>query len=156
MPSAVGTRPNEEREKSVVPSSVSIALMQKAIGVDFTPSEVIAKVMDFHHWIPDIDMYNAFFNKSASAVDWLIDLGIEFDHLRRRAVVKVHVKRLPITTIEYNFSLRVDSSFKVEVLVLFHISSLFSFQLIPLMNRILTHNVSQNAVEEHTCIPIGS
>ena len=56
--------------------------MQKALGVDFTPSEVIAKVMDFHHWIPDIDMYNAFFNKSASTVDWLIDLGVEFDHVQ--------------------------------------------------------------------------
>ena len=30
--------------------------MQKELGVDFTPADVIAKVMDFHHWIPDIVM----------------------------------------------------------------------------------------------------
>ena len=56
--------------------------MQKELGVDFTPADVIAKVMDFHHWIPDIDMYYAFFNKSASTVDWLMDLGVEFDHVQ--------------------------------------------------------------------------
>lgn len=55
---------------------------QKEAGETFTASEVIAKCMDFHHWIPSTEMYREFFDMSADSVDWLESIGVEFDHVQ--------------------------------------------------------------------------
>ncbi len=35
--------------------------------------------MDYHHWIPDTDLYQTYFSASAANVEWMIGNGIEFE-----------------------------------------------------------------------------
>lgn len=55
---------------------------QEEAGVDATVSDVIKSVMDFHHWHPHYDLYKAFFDITGDTIQWLEDLGVEFDHVR--------------------------------------------------------------------------
>jgi fumarate reductase flavoprotein subunit len=55
---------------------------QKEAGEDFTADEVIMDCMDYHHWIPNPDLYEAFFTRTAETVDWLESLGVSFDHVQ--------------------------------------------------------------------------
>lgn len=55
---------------------------QKEVGETVTASDVIEECMDYHHWIPDYEMYKTFFNKTAETIDWLESMGVEFDHVQ--------------------------------------------------------------------------
>lgn len=55
---------------------------QKEAGETVTASDVIQECMDYHHWIPDYEMYKKFFNKTAETIDWLESIGVEFDHVQ--------------------------------------------------------------------------
>ncbi len=55
---------------------------QKEAGETVTASDVIEECMDYHHWIPDYEMYKKFFNKTAETIDWLEGIGVEFDHVQ--------------------------------------------------------------------------
>ncbi len=55
---------------------------QIAAGETVTAAEVIKECMNYHHWVPNIELYRAFFNKTAATVDWLESIGVEFDHVQ--------------------------------------------------------------------------
>jgi len=55
---------------------------QKEAGADFNTNEIIQACLDFHHWIPSAALYQNFFEHTAGSVDWLEDLGVEFDHVQ--------------------------------------------------------------------------
>ena len=55
---------------------------QAEAGESFTADEVILECMDYHHWIPDPELYEEFFTRTAETVDWLEELGVEFDHVQ--------------------------------------------------------------------------
>lgn len=55
----------------------------KEAGNPQTVQEAVNSVMDFHHWVPNHDLYLKFFSKTASTVEWLEDLGVEFDHVQQ-------------------------------------------------------------------------
>lgn len=55
----------------------------KEAGETQTVAEAIANCMDYHHWVPNHDMYKAFFGKTGETVEWLEDLGVEFDHVQK-------------------------------------------------------------------------
>lgn len=55
---------------------------QKDAGETFTADEVIIDCLDYHHWIPDPEQYQAFFTRTAGTVEWLEDLGVKFDHVQ--------------------------------------------------------------------------
>ena len=52
-------------------------------GETQTIAEAINNCMDFHHWVPDHGLYLKFFGKTASTIEWLESLGIEFDHVQQ-------------------------------------------------------------------------
>ena len=55
---------------------------QEEAGETFTADEVILECMDYHHWIPDPQLYEEFFTRTAETVDWLESLGVVFDHVQ--------------------------------------------------------------------------
>jgi fumarate reductase flavoprotein subunit len=38
--------------------------------------------MNYHHWVPDYNLYRAFFDRTAETVDWLESIGVEFSHVQ--------------------------------------------------------------------------
>lgn len=40
--------------------------------------EVVSACMDYHHWVPNHELYMNFFNKSGETIDWCQDLGAKF------------------------------------------------------------------------------
>lgn len=40
--------------------------------------EVVAACMDYHHWVPNHQLYMNFFNKSGDTIDWCQELGAKF------------------------------------------------------------------------------
>ena len=55
---------------------------QDEAGEAFTADEVIIECLDYHHWIPDPQLYEEFFTRTAETVDWLEGLGVVFDHVQ--------------------------------------------------------------------------
>ena len=55
---------------------------QLEAGAHATSAELIAQCMNYHHWVPDYALYRVFFDKTASTIDWLEDLGVEFSHVQ--------------------------------------------------------------------------
>lgn len=55
---------------------------QEEAGETFTADEVIIECLDYHHWIPNPQLYEEFFTRTADTVDWLEDLGVKFDHVQ--------------------------------------------------------------------------
>ena len=55
---------------------------QEEAGETFTADEVILECMNYHHWIPDPQLYEEFFTRTAETVDWLESLGVVFDHVQ--------------------------------------------------------------------------
>ncbi|MDR2382076.1 MAG: FAD-dependent oxidoreductase [Bifidobacteriaceae bacterium] len=54
---------------------------QEERGVTTTVDEAVIRVMDYHHWIPDIDLYRTYFSQSAETIKWCEDLGADFTDL---------------------------------------------------------------------------
>jgi fumarate reductase flavoprotein subunit len=52
-------------------------------GETQTVAEAINNCMDYHHWVPSHDLYEAFFSQTSDTIDWLEDLGVEFDHVQK-------------------------------------------------------------------------
>ena len=55
---------------------------QLEAGAHATSAELIAQCTNYHHWVPDYALYRTFFDKTASTIDWLEDLGVEFSHVQ--------------------------------------------------------------------------
>ena len=55
---------------------------QAEAGETATAAEIIQKCMAYHHWVPEYELYRAFFDKTAETIDWLESLGVEFDHVQ--------------------------------------------------------------------------
>ena len=55
---------------------------QEEAGETFTADEVIIECLDYHHWIPNPQLYEEFFVRTAETVTWLEDLGVVFDHVQ--------------------------------------------------------------------------
>ncbi len=54
---------------------------EKAADNDRTVDECILDCLKYHHWVPDHELYESFFSQTSETIDWLEDLGVEFDHL---------------------------------------------------------------------------
>ncbi len=52
-------------------------------GETQTIAEAITNCMDYHHWVPSHDLYETFFGQTSETIDWLEDLGVEFDHVQQ-------------------------------------------------------------------------
>lgn len=52
-------------------------------GETQTVAEAINNCMDYHHWVPNHDLYKKFFGTTGETVEWLEDLGVEFDHVQQ-------------------------------------------------------------------------
>lgn len=55
---------------------------QKDAGIEIDQNEIIQRLMNYHHWVPNPEMYHTFFEKTASTIDWLEDLGCKFREVR--------------------------------------------------------------------------
>lgn len=55
---------------------------QKEAGVDIHFDEMVSHLMEYHHWIPDYDLYRTFFSNSADAIEWLESLDCNFQRVR--------------------------------------------------------------------------
>lgn len=51
---------------------------QKDAGVALDADEMLAKAMEFHHYVPSQELYRSFFNRSADNIEWCEDLGIKY------------------------------------------------------------------------------
>lgn len=58
---------------------------QKEKGLDYTIDEFLLDVLEFHHYIPNINLLRTYFEKTASTIDWLEELGVEFDFVQSQA-----------------------------------------------------------------------
>lgn len=49
-------------------------------GYDYDPDveAVVAKCMDYHHWVPNHSLYMNFYNESAETIDWCQEHGAKF------------------------------------------------------------------------------
>lgn len=52
-------------------------------GETQTIAEAITNCMDYHHWVPSFDLYKKFFGQTGETIEWLEDLGVEFDHVQQ-------------------------------------------------------------------------
>ena len=52
-------------------------------GETQTVAEAINNCMDYHHWVPNHDLYKKFFSTTGETIEWLEDLGVEFDHVQQ-------------------------------------------------------------------------
>ena len=54
---------------------------QKEAGYDIDVEEIIGRLMTYHHYVPDPELYRAFFNKTAETIDWLEKEGVGFQEV---------------------------------------------------------------------------
>jgi fumarate reductase flavoprotein subunit len=52
--------------------------LQKEAGIDIPVAYATDKCMEYHHWLPDRTIYEAFFNESGETIDWCLDIGVEY------------------------------------------------------------------------------
>lgn len=52
---------------------------QKAKGATLTVDEAIHKALDYHHCIPEYDIYENWLSRTAETIDWLEDHGVMFE-----------------------------------------------------------------------------
>lgn len=51
---------------------------QRMAGYNYTPEEIFLKHMHYTHWKADARLVMEYFRKSASTIEWLEDMGVEF------------------------------------------------------------------------------
>ncbi len=54
---------------------------QKEAGYEIDVEEIISRLMTYHHYVPDPELYRAFFNKTAETIDWLEKEGVGFQEV---------------------------------------------------------------------------
>lgn len=54
---------------------------QKEAGIQIDPDEIIGRLMTYHHYVPDPELYHVFFNKTAETIDWLEKEGVGFQEV---------------------------------------------------------------------------
>ena len=54
---------------------------QEESGIQIDTEEIIGRLMTYHHYVPDADLYRAFFAKTASTIDWLEERGVGFQEV---------------------------------------------------------------------------
>ncbi len=54
---------------------------QKEAGYEIDVEEIISRLMTYHHYVPDPELYRAFFNKTAETIDWLEEEGVGFQEV---------------------------------------------------------------------------
>lgn len=54
---------------------------QKEAGIQIDTEEIIGRLMSYHHYVPEAELYRAFFNKTAETIDWLEERGVGFDEV---------------------------------------------------------------------------
>ncbi len=54
---------------------------QKEAGYEIDVEEIIGRLMTYHHYVPDPELYRAFFNKTAETIDWLEKEGVGFQEV---------------------------------------------------------------------------
>ena len=55
--------------------------LQKEAGYEIDVEEIIGRLMTYHHYVPDPELYRAFFNKTAETIDWLEKEGVGFQEV---------------------------------------------------------------------------
>lgn len=50
----------------------------KAAGQTYTVQDAVANCLEYHHWIPDHQLYENFFGQTAETIEWLEGHGITF------------------------------------------------------------------------------
>ena len=53
--------------------------LEKEAGYTHTVTEIVNKCLDYHHYIPSHELYTTFFNNTANTIEWMENLGCEFD-----------------------------------------------------------------------------
>ena len=54
---------------------------QKEARVEIDVEEIIGRLMTYHHYVPDPELYRTFFNKTAETIDWLEQEGVGFQEV---------------------------------------------------------------------------
>ena len=55
---------------------------QKDAGIELNKDDLLVKAVEFHHYVASQELYKAFFDKSASNIEWCESLGIKFAEVR--------------------------------------------------------------------------
>lgn len=55
---------------------------QEEAGETLTLEEAKLSCLEYHHWIPNPELYDNYFKRTADTIIWLEDLGVEFDHVQ--------------------------------------------------------------------------
>ena len=66
------------REGGIGPFAVESQLQERSF-VDLTCQQAFEYMMDFTHWTTDARLVSAYINQSAETIDWLSQLGVQFD-----------------------------------------------------------------------------
>ena len=54
---------------------------QKEAGYEIDVDEIVSRLMTYHHYVPDPELYHTFFNKTAETIDWLEKEGVGFQEV---------------------------------------------------------------------------
>ena len=54
---------------------------QKEAGYEIDVEEIIGRLMTYHHYVPDPELYRTFFNKTAETIEWLEKEGVGFQEV---------------------------------------------------------------------------
>ena len=55
---------------------------QKENGIEITPGQVFARVMEFHHWRCNASVIRTLLDESGKTIDWLMDNGVKVEGIK--------------------------------------------------------------------------
>lgn len=54
---------------------------QEEANISIDVEEIVNRLMTYHHYVPDPELYHTFFNKTAETIDWLESKGVGFQEV---------------------------------------------------------------------------